>query len=102
MLLDENVTVDARLLRSVAEHVQARLPRYAVPIFLRVTREMQATGNNKQQKSGLRGEGVDPGKVAGRKSVGGGRDRLFWLRGGTYVEFGVREWEEVRGGRVKL
>lgn len=99
VLFDGNVSVDARLLGSVADHVKGILPRYAVPLFLRVTTEMQATGNNKQQKHVLRIEGVDPERVRGS---GSGRDRLFWLKDGTYVEFSAGDWEAMRGGRVKL
>ncbi|KAB5585016.1 hypothetical protein GE09DRAFT_1048225 [Coniochaeta sp. 2T2.1] len=83
-------------LRSLAEHVTKELPRYALPLFLRVMRDTggTTTGTNKQQKHSLREEGVDPGKT--------GKDAVFWLRGGTYVRFGRRDWEGLRGGRVKL
>ncbi|KAK2798489.1 hypothetical protein FQN51_007643 [Onygenales sp. PD_10] len=85
-------------LKSLAELASANLPKYAVPIFLRVTREMQSTGNNKQQKHVLRTEGVDVDVLAGK----GVDDRLYWFREGQYVPFGQREWEELKGGRVKL
>ena len=89
---DEDVS--AALLDSVAAHATKSLPRFAVPLFLRVMTEMKATGNNKQQKHVLRLQGVEPGKVGG--------DRLFWLKGGRYVAFGEREWEELKAGRVRL
>ena len=84
-----------QLMQSLATHVNAGLPKYAVPIFLRVTSEMVTTGNNKQQKGKLRSEGVDPTKT-------GDKDRMYWLQGGEYVEFGRREWERLSGGGVKL
>lgn len=96
---DERVAVDATLLRSVAEHVKRHLPKYAVPLFLRATTEMQATGNNKQQKHVLRMQGVDPERVRGS---GSGKDRLFWLKDGSYAEFGDADWEAMKDGRVKL
>jgi acyl-CoA synthetase (AMP-forming)/AMP-acid ligase II len=83
-----------RLLRDLAVHATSRLPRFAVPLFLRRMRNMQITGTNKQQKHVVRKEGVDPTKV--------GDDELFWLKDGTYVKFGKRDWEELNGGRVKL
>ncbi len=86
--------VSPALLDGVAVHVTKSLPNFAVPLFLRVTSEMPATGNNKQQKHQLRLQGVEPGKVGG--------DRLFWLKGGTYVPFGEKQWEELKGGRVRL
>ncbi|PGH01073.1 hypothetical protein AJ79_08043 [Helicocarpus griseus UAMH5409] len=85
-------------LNSLAEMASANLPKYAVPLFLRVTREMQSTGNNKQQKHVLRAEGVDLEVLAGK----GVDDRLYWFREGRYVPFGKKEWEALKGGQVKL
>lgn len=84
------------LLRSLSEHVAKKLPRYAAPIFLRITRpgKMQTTGTNKQQKHDLRTEGVDPDKVGG--------DELFWLQEGRYVPFTKKDWEALKRGKVKL
>ena len=86
--------VTEQILEDVAKHARERLPKYAVPSFLRVVRTVVATGNNKQQKAGLRKEGVEPGKM--------GEDRVVWLRGGGYVPFGEREWGELRDGGVRL
>lgn len=86
---------DERLMEELAKHVEKRLPRYAVPVFVRVVREVTATGNNKMQKAQLRSEGVEPGRL-------GEGERLWWLRGGRYVGFGAREWGDLRGGRVML
>lgn len=86
---------DAAGLKALADHVQKTLPKYAVPLFLRVVQgKMEITGTNKFQKVRVREEGVEHGKVGG--------DKLFWLRGGTYREFERRDWLELEGGRVKL
>ena len=86
--------VGEELLDSVAKHAFAGLPKYSVPIFLRAVGEVAITGNMKQMKAGLRGEGVDPRKVGGEK--------VYWLKGGKYVEFTSKDWEELTQGRVKL
>jgi acyl-CoA synthetase (AMP-forming)/AMP-acid ligase II len=85
-------------LAALAEHALSRMPRYAVPIWVRVVRELEYTGTMKLQKGRLRGEGVDPAVVA----LTG--DRLFWLRPGgrAYEPFGEKEWTEVKEGRVRL
>ncbi|KAH8162451.1 hypothetical protein CIB48_g5773 [Xylaria polymorpha] len=87
---------DEALLRSLAEHARAKLPKYAVPIFLRRGKGLVAavTGTNKQQKHNLRVEGVDPAKV--------GDDELYWLKGDTYVRFGQEDWDLMNAGQVKL
>jgi acyl-CoA synthetase (AMP-forming)/AMP-acid ligase II len=83
-----------RVLGDLARHAQERLPRFAVPIFLRLISEMQITGTNKQQKHVVRSQGVDPKKVK--------NDALYWLKDGTYVKFTREDWEELNSGRVKL
>lgn len=88
---------DQELLDGLAMHTEANLPRYAVPLFLRVVSEIEATGSNKQQKHTLRLQGVEPGKI--QQSRG---DKMYWLKEGTYVEFGEKEWAEMSAGKVRL
>ncbi|EMC94672.1 hypothetical protein BAUCODRAFT_132516 [Baudoinia panamericana UAMH 10762] len=89
--------LDAGLRRELASHVRNRLPRYAVPIFLRVMGdELEVTGTLKHQKVALRNQGVDPSKVEG--------DELFWLPPGaeSYEPFGKQEWDRIVTGSAKL
>ncbi|KAI1393039.1 acetyl-CoA synthetase-like protein [Hypoxylon trugodes] len=88
--------LDDSLLQSLAEHTRSRLPKYAVPLFLRVGKGLTkaVTHTNKQQKHELRTQGVDPSLV--------GDDELYWLRGGTYVKFTKKEWDILNAGQVKL
>ena len=83
-----------RLLTDLAQHAYKKLPRFAVPLFLRLTKQMQLTGTNKQQKHVVRSQGVDPSKT--------GDDELYWLKDGTYVKFTSKDWEDLNAGRVKL
>ena len=83
------------LLKSLAHHTTSGLPKYAVPLFLRVTKVVRTTGNNKQQKHILRNEGIDLAKV-------GDEDQLYWLRDGTYVRFKEDDLKSIRAGQVKL
>ena len=95
--IDSNThPVPESLLESLAQYVKNSLPRYAVPVFLRVVTQVMATGNNKQQKHVLRQEGIDPEKV--------GEDRIFYLKpnGSRYEPFEKSEWQAVKSGSVKL
>ena len=83
--------VDQRLLDGLAEHARKNLPGYAVPIFVRITKDIGRTGNNKQQKHLLRAQGVTPGA-----------DKVYWLQGGRYVEMGDKERDELNAGRARL
>ncbi|KAK4142881.1 uncharacterized protein C8A04DRAFT_29458 [Dichotomopilus funicola] len=83
-------------LKTLAKHVRKGLPKYALPLFLRVVHggSLQTTGTNKQQKTSLRSEGVEPGKT--------GLDEVYWLKGDSYVRFTTEDWGALQGGKVKL
>jgi acyl-CoA synthetase (AMP-forming)/AMP-acid ligase II len=89
-------------------HAKKSLPRYAVPVFIRVVESSLIIHNNKQNKVPLREEGVDPDllgtKVTGGGGGGGERDRLLWVRqgGDSYLPFGRGEWEALKRGDVRL
>ncbi|TAQ88958.1 hypothetical protein B7494_g2721 [Chlorociboria aeruginascens] len=81
------------------KYTHTHLPRYAVPVFLRIVKNMTPIHNNKQNKVPLREEGVDPMKVLAD-------DQVFWIdekgRGTTYVEFGKKDWEALQKGKAML
>ncbi|KAL8934849.1 MAG: hypothetical protein Q9216_005702 [Gyalolechia sp. 2 TL-2023] len=93
---NDGVEMEWKTLSGIAAHVRERLPRYAVPLFLRVTKSIQATGNNKQQKHILRAQGVQPTTI---KSSG---DQIYWLKGGTYETFNDDDWRTLEAGQMKL
>ena len=84
--------------RELAEWVGKNLPRYAAPIFVRVTKEGALTGTMKLQKNALRDQGVDPEKTSG------GGDVIFWLKPGAqeYLPFEKTDWEGVVDGSLRL
>lgn len=93
--LDAPESVQEGIMKVLGAYVEARLPKYARPIFLRATRAMETTGSNKHVKHELRVQGVNPELV-------GGEDRVWWLKGGRYVRFGKKDWGGLVGGSVKL
>ncbi|QIW97817.1 hypothetical protein AMS68_003335 [Peltaster fructicola] len=98
MIMKENKPLDAALRLSIAEHVKARLPKYAVPLFFRMMTQFELTGTVKQTKVQLRNEGVDPSKT--------GADPVFYLPslkdGQGYEPFGKKQWDGIVGGSVRL
>ncbi len=93
-------TPDTLDLASLAQHVIARLPRYAVPLFLRVTPQLSYTGTFKIQKGQAKREGVDLDLI----EAAGSQDRLYWLPPGSqsYVPYCRSDWEALKQGKVKL
>ncbi|ROT42645.1 AMP-binding enzyme [Sodiomyces alkalinus F11] len=80
------------------KHARSKLPKYAVPIFLRILQNQTASHNNKQNKAPLKRDGVDPRKVQ--------IDQLFWIektgKGQTYVPFRQQDWDGLVAGKAKL
>ncbi|KAI7882824.1 acetyl-CoA synthetase-like protein [Lichtheimia hyalospora FSU 10163] len=74
-------------------YLEKRLAKYAIPVFIRILPEMSSTGTFKQQKHGLREQGID--KVPEDQP-------LFWLRGKTFVPFGKEELASVQQRKAKL
>ena len=84
-------------------HARKSLPRYAVPVFVRVIEQQSLGHNNKQNKVPLRNEGVDLKKI--EAGAAGPKDTILWLPHGRakgYVPFGQRDWEKLVEGKTKL
>ncbi|KAF1349966.1 hypothetical protein BDV97DRAFT_332198 [Delphinella strobiligena] len=87
---------DDATMTAIAQHARQKLPKFAVPLFLRVVKQFEVTGTNKYTKHGLRTQGVDPEQT--------GDDAVFWLPANAtgYESFGKRQWDGIIGGGVKL
>jgi hypothetical protein len=82
---------------------RSKLPKYAVPIFLRLVKEGSNTDNQKQNKGPLREEGIEIDKF-GSKVIGGNDDAVMWAAPGAdrYVRFSLDDLEQLRAGRILL
>ena len=83
-------------------HLRQRLPKYAVPVFVRELRQVSPSHNQKQNKVPLRNEGVEPDKVSA--GAAGPEDRILWigLKGEGYVPFRQEDWEYLKAEKAKL
>ncbi|KAK7751356.1 long-chain fatty acid transporter fat1 [Diatrype stigma] len=91
--------------KGLAEHCLAQLPRYAVPIFIRVVDALEHTSTMKLQKGTLRNEGIDLDRMEQALQDRDGRlDPIYWLPPGSniYVPFTKKELGELRQGQHKL
>jgi acyl-CoA synthetase (AMP-forming)/AMP-acid ligase II len=84
-------------------YAKSKLPKYAVPIFLRLVKEGSNTDNQKQNKGPLREEGIEIDKY-GAKVVGGKEDVVMWTAPGAdrYVPFTIEDLERLRAGKILL
>jgi len=76
-------------------HLAQRLPAYARPVFIRISRELDATETFKQKKGELAREGFDPGAIS---------DPLFMLdpKSGAYVALDSGAYAQIAGGTMRL
>ena len=89
--------------KELVRYCRAKLPRYAVPVFLRIVKRSSHIHNHKQNKVGLRREGVDPDKL-GTEEKEGTEDALLWLKPGedSFVPFERSDWERLVKSEVRL
>lgn len=89
--------------REVLAHCRKALPRYAVPVFLRVQQKSSHIHNHKQNKVGLRQEGVDP-DLLGIHEKEGSEDTFLWVKPGSdvYAEYRRSDWDDIKAERAKL
>ncbi|TPX32505.1 hypothetical protein SmJEL517_g04408 [Synchytrium microbalum] len=71
------------------------LPKYAIPLFLRMLPEIQTTGTFKQVKTTLRAEGIDLNKI---------KDRMFFFdeEKSTYVPYTTQIYNDIMAGKARL
>lgn len=76
-------------------HLAQRLPDYARPVFIRISRELGTTETFKQKKGELGREGFDPGTIS---------DPLFMLepKSGAYVALDFDRFAEIVDGTLRL
>lgn len=104
--------------RELLKYSIDHMPKYAVPVFLRLQQETTAMHNQKQNKVPLKRDGIDLDAIYGKESDAGeareaGKDVLYWwpgalghpdpgVDGEQYVVFTRADWEGVmaRGKEV--
>ena len=86
-------SVEAVDMQELLRYAQNTLPFYAVPLFLRIKRQMETTGTFKYQKKNLKQESFDPNKT--------GEEPVYaWLPGSnSYVAINDELYDSIISGR---
>jgi len=86
---------DSFRIEGLADHLQASLPSYAVPLFLRIQPEAETTGTMKLRKVELVREGFDVAQI---------EDPIWFLEPGQggYVAFGKDQLDRIHAGGYRL
>jgi acyl-CoA synthetase (AMP-forming)/AMP-acid ligase II len=99
----DNVSPETFDWKAFLDFARSKLPRYAVPVFLRLVSGASNTDNQKQNKGPLREEGIEIDKF-GAKVAGGEQDVVMWTKPGEnrYVRFGLEDLERLRAGKILI
>jgi acyl-CoA synthetase (AMP-forming)/AMP-acid ligase II len=81
--------------KDLYNYLSRKLPKYAIPVFIRIVPAMEMTGTFKHQKVEYRNQGIDLEKVPKEQP-------MYWLRGNTYVPFTLDDLKSIDDGKVKL
>ncbi|KAG1454227.1 hypothetical protein G6F46_005321 [Rhizopus delemar] len=92
IVVKEGVTID---FDDLYRYLRQKLPKYAIPVFIRFVPAMDLTGTFKQQKADFRNQGIDLSKIPES-------DPVYWLKKDTYVPFTLEDYAKIDVGKVKL
>jgi acyl-CoA synthetase (AMP-forming)/AMP-acid ligase II len=71
------------------------LPKYSIPIFIRIRQQLEVTGSKKIRKANLQEEGFNLNKIK--------EPMYFWdLSKKKYIEFNRSTYQEIVNGRLSL
>lgn len=82
------------VLGRIYEYVSKTLPGYAVPQFIKISGEIEASHNHKVSKNQFKNQKLPKGES--------GNDTIYWLNKNKYEELTEEAWAKIMGGAAKL
>ncbi|KAI9269276.1 hypothetical protein BDA99DRAFT_504049 [Phascolomyces articulosus] len=92
VVIKEGETLD---FKDLFNYLRRKLPRYAIPVFIRFVPAMEMTGTFKVTKKLFQEQGIDMKKVPET-------DPIYWLQGDNYVRYTPEDAARVDAGEVRL
>jgi acyl-CoA synthetase (AMP-forming)/AMP-acid ligase II len=82
------------VLAKIYDHVSKTLPGYAVPQFIKISGEIEASHNHKVSKNQFKNQKLPKGES--------GNDVIYWLNKTKYEELTEEAWGKIMKGAAKL
>lgn len=92
--VDELSGNDEAVLAKIYDHVKANLPKYAIPQFIKISSEIEASHNHKVPKNQFKKQKLPKGES--------GSELIYCLNKDKYVELTEDYWKDIIGGASKL
>jgi hypothetical protein len=116
--LDANQAPTPQFFTEILKYAKDKLPKYAVPVFIRLLTEVTPMHNQKQNKIPLKKDGINMDAIYGTNKDYAdareeGRDLLYWwpsalghpnpgLDGERYVPLTRQDWDSISGtGKIQ-
>ena len=89
------VTGDDFSIGGLYEHLAEQLPKYSIPVFIRIAEEIEITGTFKYKKTDLVKDGFDPSVV---------KDKMYFasLDQNNYMDLDQNSFQKISNKEVKL
>jgi citronellyl-CoA synthetase len=93
--LQDDLSLSEQDLASMADQFKTELPAYAVPVFLRIQKQIETTGTFKYSKNKLKEEAFDPEKC---------KEQIFALLPGesAYSEVDADVFQKINQGEYRF
>ena len=85
---------DDSSLKELFDSLKVELPAYAVPLFLRIQKQVERTGTFKYSKNKLKEEGFDPSKCSERL--------IFANPNGEFADIDAKVFDAIESGEYRL
>ena len=92
IVLKQGAAID---FKDLYHFLHQRLPKYAIPLFIRFIPAMEITGTFKHQKVHFRNQGIDLTLIPKSEPV-------YWHKDETYVPFTLEDYAKINTGQAKL
>lgn len=84
--------LSSETLNKLSDYLNAKLPKYAVPVFLKFVDNIELTGNNKVQKVKYQNQQFPPNHD----------ENVYWLKNKKYIPLVDHDWNLISTGGHKL
>lgn len=74
--------------------LSVQLPRYAIPIFVKIVDSIEHSDNHKVLKRLYKDQALPKGRS--------GDELIFWLQGNSYSELTLKNWGDIINGKAKI
>ncbi|GMM34585.1 long-chain fatty acid transporter [Saccharomycopsis crataegensis] len=90
-------TFTSEMLKTLAHHAQTHLPKYAVPVFVKIVKQYKTTDTHKIIKNYYKNEEFYENETCGKDG-----EEVYWLTKNEYKRLTKADWQAIVKADIKL